>query len=114
LAANLKSALCFQTATSRLRSLNRRRRDNRTQVCGVVNGTSPEDQRSGPRKKSRLNGRDAFLEPDCHYELLKAAGFGDAIQRRLCSRHLSRHVIAYTSARLCDGGGGAVYILLRS
>jgi DNA-nicking Smr family endonuclease len=32
----------------------------------------------------------------------------------LCSRRLSRHVVAYTSARLCDGGGGAVYVLLRS
>jgi DNA-nicking Smr family endonuclease len=38
----------------------------------------------------------------------------DSIQRWLCSRRLSRHVVAYTSARLCDGGGGAVYILLRS
>ena len=38
----------------------------------------------------------------------------DAIQRWLRSRRLGRHVIAYTSARLCDGGGGAVYILLRS
>ena len=38
----------------------------------------------------------------------------DAIQRWLCSRRLGRHVIAYTSARLCDGGGGAVYVLLRS
>lgn len=37
----------------------------------------------------------------------------DAIQRWLCSRRLGRHVLAYTSARLCDGGGGAVYILLR-
>jgi DNA-nicking Smr family endonuclease len=26
---------------------------------------------------------------------------------------MSRHVIAYTSARRCDGGGGAVYVLLR-
>ena len=38
----------------------------------------------------------------------------DAIQRWLCSRRLGRHVVAYTSARLCDGGGGAVYVLLRS
>jgi DNA-nicking Smr family endonuclease len=37
----------------------------------------------------------------------------DAIQRWLCSRRLGRHVVAYTSARLCDGGGGAVYVLLR-
>ena len=36
------------------------------------------------------------------------------IQRWLCARRLGRHVVAYTSARLCDGGGGAVYILLRS
>jgi len=38
----------------------------------------------------------------------------DSIQRWLCSRRLGRHVIAYTSARLCDGGGGAVYVLLRA
>jgi DNA-nicking Smr family endonuclease len=37
----------------------------------------------------------------------------DAIQRWLCSRRLGRHIVAYTSARLCDGGGGAVYVLLR-
>jgi DNA-nicking Smr family endonuclease len=37
----------------------------------------------------------------------------DSIQRWLNSRRLSRHVIAYTSARSCDGGGGAVYVLLR-
>jgi DNA-nicking Smr family endonuclease len=37
----------------------------------------------------------------------------DSIQRWLCSRRLSRYVVAYTSARLCDGGGGAVYVLLR-
>jgi DNA-nicking Smr family endonuclease len=38
----------------------------------------------------------------------------ESIQRWLCGRRLGRHVVAYTSARLCDGGGGAVYILLRS
>jgi DNA-nicking Smr family endonuclease len=38
----------------------------------------------------------------------------ESIQRWLCSRRLGRHVVAYTSARLCDGGGGAVYVLLRS
>jgi DNA-nicking Smr family endonuclease len=37
----------------------------------------------------------------------------DSIQRWLCSRRLGRYVIAYTSARSCDGGGGAIYILLR-
>ncbi|HLQ78414.1 MAG TPA: Smr/MutS family protein [Terriglobia bacterium] len=37
----------------------------------------------------------------------------DSIQRWLCSRRIGRHVIAYTSARLCDGGGGAIYVLLR-
>lgn len=35
------------------------------------------------------------------------------IQRWLTSKRMSRHVIAYTSARVCDGGGGAVYVLLR-
>ena len=38
----------------------------------------------------------------------------ESIQRWLCSRRMGRHVVAYTSARLCDGGGGAVYVLLRS
>ena len=35
------------------------------------------------------------------------------IQRWLCTRRMSRRVVAYTSARRCDGGGGAVYVLLR-
>jgi len=43
-----------------------------------------------------------------HHPILK-----ENIQRWLCTRRMSRHVIAYTSARRCDGGGGAVYILLR-
>jgi DNA-nicking Smr family endonuclease len=43
-----------------------------------------------------------------HHSVLK-----ENIQRWLCSRRMSRHVIAYTSARRCDGGGGAVYVLLR-
>jgi len=38
----------------------------------------------------------------------------ESIQRWLCARRLGRHVVAFTSARLCDGGGGAVYVLLRS
>lgn len=37
----------------------------------------------------------------------------ELIQRWLCSRRLGRHVMAYTSARVCDGGGGAIYVLLR-
>jgi DNA-nicking Smr family endonuclease len=43
-----------------------------------------------------------------HHSVLK-----ENIHRWLCSRRMSRKVIAYTSARRCDGGGGAVYILLR-
>ena len=43
-----------------------------------------------------------------HHSVLK-----ESIQRWLCTRRMSRHVIAYTSARRCDGGGGAVYVLLR-
>lgn len=43
-----------------------------------------------------------------HHPVLK-----ENIQRWLCTRRMGRHVIAYTSARRCDGGGGAVYVLLR-
>lgn len=43
-----------------------------------------------------------------HHSVLK-----DNVRRWLCTRRMSRHVIAYTSARNCDGGGGAVYVLLR-
>ncbi len=43
-----------------------------------------------------------------HHPVLK-----ENIQRWLATRRMSRHVIAYTSARVCDGGGGAVYVLLR-
>lgn len=35
------------------------------------------------------------------------------LQNWLATRRLSRHVLAYTSARPCDGGYGAVYVLLR-
>lgn len=44
-----------------------------------------------------------------HQPILK-----ESIQRWLRTRRLGRHVVAYTSARLCDGGGGAIYVLLRS
>jgi DNA-nicking Smr family endonuclease len=43
-----------------------------------------------------------------HHAVLK-----EYVQRWLCTRRMSRHVVAYTSARRCDGGGGAVYVLLR-
>ncbi len=36
------------------------------------------------------------------------------LQRWLCSRRMSRRVIAYSSAPLPDGGVGATYVLLRS
>jgi len=49
-------------------------------------------------------GRHSFK----HHSVLK-----ENIQKWLCTRRMSRHVIAYTSARRCDGGGGAVYVLLR-
>ena len=35
------------------------------------------------------------------------------VQRWLSRRGASRHVVAYTSARPVDGGGGALYVLLR-
>src|SRR5262245_38966992 len=44
-----------------------------------------------------------------HHPVLK-----DNVERWLCTRRMSRHVVAYTSARRCDGGGGAVYVLLRA
>ena len=37
----------------------------------------------------------------------------DKLSKWLDTRRMSRHVIAYASARLADGGGGALYILLR-
>jgi len=43
-----------------------------------------------------------------HHGVLK-----EYVQRWLCTRRMSRRVIAYTSARRCDGGGGAIYVLLR-
>jgi DNA-nicking Smr family endonuclease len=35
------------------------------------------------------------------------------LQRLLKTRRMSRHVVAYASAQSCDGGVGAVYVLLR-
>lgn len=35
------------------------------------------------------------------------------VQKWLSGRRLGRHILAYTSARLADGGGGALYVLLR-
>ncbi|HEX4998277.1 MAG TPA: Smr/MutS family protein [Terriglobia bacterium] len=35
-----------------------------------------------------------------------------SLRRWLTTRRLGRHVVAFTSARRCDGGGGAVYVLL--
>jgi DNA-nicking Smr family endonuclease len=34
------------------------------------------------------------------------------VQKWLSSRRLGRHIVAFTSARLRDGGGGALYVLL--
>ena len=53
-----------------------------------------------------IHGRG--LHSHKHHPILK-----ENVQRWLSSRRMSRHVIAYTSARVCDGGGGAVYVLLR-
>jgi DNA-nicking Smr family endonuclease len=53
-----------------------------------------------------IHGRG--LHSHKHHSVLK-----QNVQRWLCTRRMSRHVIAYTSARRCDGGGGAVYVLLR-
>jgi DNA-nicking Smr family endonuclease len=37
----------------------------------------------------------------------------ESLQRLLMTRRMSRYVVAYASAPSCDGGVGAVYILLR-
>lgn len=37
----------------------------------------------------------------------------ERVQTWLSTRRMSRYVIAFTSARLCDGGAGALYVLLR-
>jgi DNA-nicking Smr family endonuclease len=37
----------------------------------------------------------------------------ESLQRVLSTRRMSRHVVAYASAPVCDGGVGAVYVLLR-
>lgn len=38
----------------------------------------------------------------------------ESLQRWLSTRRLSKHVVAYASAPLNDGGVGAIYVLLRS
>jgi DNA-nicking Smr family endonuclease len=37
----------------------------------------------------------------------------DSLQRFLSTRRMSRYVVAYASAASCDGGVGAVYVLLK-
>ena len=65
-----------------------------------------ESVRSGFSCVRVIHGRGRHSHK--YYPVLK-----ENIQRWLCSRRMSRRVIAYTSARRCDGGGGAVYVLLR-
>ncbi len=65
-----------------------------------------ESVRSGFTCVRVIHGRGRHSHK--HHPVLK-----ENIRRWLCTRRMSRHVIAYTSARRCDGGGGAVYVLLR-
>jgi DNA-nicking Smr family endonuclease len=65
-----------------------------------------ESVRAGFRCVRVIHGRGRHSHK--HHPVLK-----ENVQRWLCSRRMSRHVIAYSSARRCDGGGGAVYVLLR-
>jgi len=65
-----------------------------------------ESVRSGFRCVRVIHGRGRHSHK--HHPVLK-----ENIQRWLCTRRMSRHVVAYTTARRCDGGGGAVYVLLR-
>lgn len=43
----------------------------------------------------------------------KGAPLKEALQKLLATRKMSRYVVAYASAKYCDGGVGAVYVLLR-
>ena len=65
-----------------------------------------ESVRAGYRCVRVIHGRGRHSHK--HLPVLK-----ENVQRWLCSRRMSRHVIAYASARRCDGGGGAIYVLLR-
>jgi DNA-nicking Smr family endonuclease len=47
-----------------------------------------------------------------HHSLDGQAALKEHLQKWLCGRKMSRYVVAYTSARLHDGGGGALYVLL--
>jgi DNA-nicking Smr family endonuclease len=65
-----------------------------------------ESLRTGFRCVRVIHGRG-------RHSLKDQAILKENVQRWLCTRRLRRHVVAYTSARRCDGGGGAVYVLLR-
>ena len=73
-------------------------------VKRVVEEYLNEARRLGFRSVRIIHGR-GHHSSDC--ALLK-----EHVQRWLGSRKMSRHVVAYTSARLHDGGGGALYVLL--
>lgn len=48
-----------------------------------------------------------------HHSAYGRAVLKEHVQHWLATRRLGRHVVAFASARLCDGGGGALYVLLR-
>jgi DNA-nicking Smr family endonuclease len=48
-----------------------------------------------------------------HHSFNGHALLKEHLQKWLRTRRMARHIVAYTSARLCDGGGGALYVLLR-
>ena len=48
-----------------------------------------------------------------HHSLNGHALLKEHLQEWFRTRRMARHIVAYTSARLCDGGGGALYVLLR-
>ena len=48
-----------------------------------------------------------------HHSMDGRAMLKEHLQRWLNSRRMSRCIVAFTSARLHDGGGGALYVLLR-
>ncbi len=49
-----------------------------------------------------------------HHSMDGRAMLKEHLQKWLNSRRMSRYIVAFTSARLYDGGGGALYVLLRT
>jgi DNA-nicking Smr family endonuclease len=49
-----------------------------------------------------------------HHSLNGRSVLKEHVQKWLTTRRMRRYIVAFTSARSCDGGGGALYVLLRT